>query len=102
MIERYTTTNPAPRRNVKKNYFNNVLKEYIGFSTEKDEEINRCISLIKKYLGEKDKYDKSEVVNLIRSIKDIPNKLTNTLFSILNGTKDLNLLSCEEVEKLKS
>ena len=101
-IERYTSTNPAPRRNVKKDYFNKVLKEYIGFSTEKDEEINRCISLIQKYLGEQDKYDKSEVANLITSIKDIPNKLTNTLFRILNGIKDLNLFSCEEVEKLKS
>ena len=101
-IERFTTSNLAPRRNVKKDYFNKVLNKYIGFSTVKDEEIGRCISLIKKYLGEKDKYDKSEVVNLIRSIKDIPNKLTNTLFRILNGIKDLNLLSCEEVEKLKS
>ena len=101
-IERYTSTNPVPRRNVKKDYFNKVLYDYIGFSKEKDEEIGRCISLIKKYLGERDKYDKSEVVNLIRSIKDIPNKLTNTLFRILNGIKDLNLLSCEEVEKLKS
>ena len=101
-IERYTTSNPAPRRNVKKDYFNNVLKEYIGFSKEKDEEIGRYISLIKKYLGERDKYDKSEVINLIRSIKDIPNKVTNTMFRILNGIEDLNLLSCEEVEKLKS
>ena len=101
-IERYTSTNPAPTRNVKKDYFNKVLKEYIGFTTEKDEEINRCISLIKKYLGEKDKYDKSEVINLITSIKDIPNKLTNTLFRTLNGIKDLNLFNCEEVEKLKS
>ena len=49
-IERYTTTNLAPRRNVKKDYFNKVLNEYIGFSTEKDEEINRCISLIKNIL----------------------------------------------------
>ena len=100
-IERYTTSNLAPRRTVKKNYFNKVLKEYIGFSTGKDEEIYRCISLIKKYLGEKDKYDKSEVVNLIRSIKDIPNKLINMLFRVINGIKDLNLLSCEEVEKIK-
>ena len=36
-IERYTTSSLAPRRNVKKDYFNKVLKEYIGFSTEKDE-----------------------------------------------------------------
>ena len=98
-IERYTSTNPAPRRNVKKDYFNKVLYDYISFSKEKDEEIGRCILLIKKYLGERDKYDKSEVVNLIRIIKDIPNKLT--LFRMLNGIKDLNLLSCEEVEKLK-
>ena len=75
-IEKYTTSNLALRRNVKKDYFNRKLKEYIGFSTEKDEEIGRSILLIKKYLGEKDKYDKSEVVNLTRSIKDIPNKLT--------------------------
>ena len=101
-IERYTTSNLAPKRNIKKDYFNKVLNEYIGFSTEKNEEIGRCISIIIKYLGEKDKYDKSEVVNLIRSIKDIPNKLTNTLFWLLNGIEDLNLLSCEEVEKLKS
>ena len=87
-IERYTTSNLASRRNVKEDYFNKVLKEYIGFSTEKDEEIGMCISIIKKYLGEKDKYDKSEVVNLIRSIKDIPNKLTNTLFRLLKGMKD--------------
>ena len=100
-IERYTTFNPAPSRNVKKDYCNKVLKEYIGFSKEKYEEIGRCISLIKKYLGEKDKYDKSEVVNLIRSIKGIPDKLTNTLFRILNEIEDLNL-SCKEVEKLKS
>ena len=100
-IERYTTSNPAPRRNVKKDYFNKVLKEYIGFSKEKDEEIGRCMSIIKKYLGEKDKYNKSEVVNLIRSIKGIPNKLTKTLFRLLNGIKDLNLLRYEEVEKLK-
>ena len=98
-IERYTSTNPALSRNVKKDYFNKVLHDYVGFSKEKDEEIGRCISLIKKYLGERDKYDKSEVVNLIRSIKDIPNKLTNTLFRVLNGIEDLNLLSCEEVEK---
>ena len=102
VIERYTSTMPAPRRNVKKDYFNKVLYDYNDFSKEKDEEIGRCISLIKKYFGERDKYDKSEVVNLIRSIKDIPNKLTNTLFWIINGIKDVNLLSCEEMEKLKS
>ena len=39
-IERYTTANLAPRINVKKDYFNKVLKEYIGFSAEKDDRRN--------------------------------------------------------------
>ena len=64
--------------------------------------MDEYISTIKKYIGDRDKYEKPEIIEFISRSKDIPNKLANTLFKMLNGIKDLNLLEYEEKEELKN
>ena len=103
-IERFSTSNPAPKRNVQKDYFIKVIKEYAGFSDVKKDKLDEYISIIKKYLGDKDEYEyvTSEVREFVNRIKDIPNKLVNTLVRILNGKKDTNSLNYDEEQKLKN
>ena len=60
-IERFSTSNPAPKRNVQKDYFNKVIKEYIGKADVKKDKLGKCIAIIRKYLGDKEEYTTSEV-----------------------------------------
>ena len=73
-VERYSRSYPPPKRNVQKDYFNKVIKEYVGFADVKKVKLDEYISTIKKYLGDRDKYEKAEIIEFISRSKDIPNK----------------------------
>ena len=45
-IERFSTSNPAPKRNVQKDYFNKVIKEYVGKADVKKDKLDKCIAII--------------------------------------------------------
>ena len=49
-IERFTTSNPIPKRNVQKDYFIKVIKEYNGFADVKKDKLGEYIGIIKKHL----------------------------------------------------
>ena len=100
-IERFRTSNPAPKRNVQKDCFNKVIKEYVGKANVKKDKLDKCIAIIRKYLGDKEEYMATEVKEFTNRSKDIPNKLVNTLVRILNGKDGTNLLDYEEEQKLK-
>ena len=87
---------------MQKDYFIKEIKEYAGFADVKEDKLDEYISIIKKYLGDKDEYVVSEVREFVNRSKDIPYKLVNTLVNILNGKKDTNLLDYDEEQKLKN
>ena len=60
-IEKFSTSNPAPKRNVQKDYFNKVIKEYVGKADVKKDKLDKCIAIIRKYLGDKEAYMATEV-----------------------------------------
>ena len=101
-IERFSTSNLAPKRNVQKDYFNKLIKEYVGLADVKKDKLDEYIAIIRKYLGDKEAYMATEVTKLVKRSKDIPNKLANTLVRILNGKDETNLLNYEEEQKLKN
>ena len=82
-IERFSTSNPTPKRNVQKDYFNKVIKEYVGKADVKKDKLDKCIAIIRKYLGDKDEYMTTKVREFTSRSKDIPNKLVNKLVRIL-------------------
>ena len=98
-IERYNT-HPAPKRNVIKEYFDNVIKEYMGIAKVNKNKQDKSIETIKKYLGNRDKYTTSEVREFVNQSRDIPKKLVNTIVRTLNGKSELNPLSDRERELL--
>ena len=87
---------------MQKDYFIKVIKEYAGFADVKKDKLDEYISIIKKYLGDKDEYVASEVREFVNRSKDIPNKPVNTLVRILNDKKDTNSLDYDEEQKLKN
>ena len=64
-IERFSTSNPTAKRNVLKDYFIKVIKEYAGFADVKKDKLDEYISIIKKYLGDKDAYVASKAREFI-------------------------------------
>ena len=101
-IERFSTSNPAPKRNVQKDYFNKVIKEYVGKADVKKDKLDKCIAIIRTHLGDKGENTTSEVREFANRSKDIPNELVHTLVRIFNGKDETNLLNYEEEQKLKN
>ena len=101
-IERFNTSYPAPKKNVQKDYFNNVIKEYAGIAKVKKDKLDKCIDTIKKYLGKKDKCTTHEVREFVNCSRDIPKKLVNMIVKTFNGKNELNELSYEEMQTLRN
>ena len=87
---------------MQKDYFNKVIKEYVGKADVKNDKLDKCIAIIRKYLGDKEEHTTSDVREFANRSNDIPNKLVNTLVRILNGKDETNLLNYEEEQKLKN
>ena len=97
-IERFSKSNPAPKRNVQNDYFNKVVKESVGKADVKKDKSDKCISIIRNTLEIR---KSTQVREFASRSKVIPNKLVNTLVRILSGKNEENL-NYEEEQKLKN
>ena len=93
-IERFTTSNPLPKRNAE--YFDNVIKDYMGIFSISRNELDKSIQTIKMYLGDRDKYTTAEVRDFVNRSKDITNIYVITVVRRLNKQSELNPLSDKE------
>ena len=75
---------------MQKDYFNKVIKEYVGKADVNKDKLGKCIAIIRKCLGDKEGYMATEVREFASQSKGIPNKLVNTLVRILNGKDKTN------------